>query len=202
MKTKYLIAALLCWFAFSSVWATPGTVDEKKMAAPAAGKSSGGLYSNYGILGEPTVGLQNNGTTNNVFGFLGGLDFSIVINTNSVVMDGSDVSRAICYCSITDDAGYTISSRGICRNSTGNPEKTENQVACGSGNGNFSGTFTGLSSATTYYIRAWATTSTGTTVYGNQLTYTTIPTLGEWGLIAFLSLIGLIGGIVIWRKLC
>lgn len=201
MKTKYLIATLLCWLAFSSALATPSTVDEKKTAAPAAGSSTGGLYSNYGIVGEPTVGLQNNGASNNYFGFLNGFDYSIAITTNSIVIDALDASRAVCYCSITDDGGYTISARGICRNTSGNPVLTDNPVACGSGNGNYSGTITGISPGVTYYIRAYATTSTGETVYGNQLSYSAIPTLGEWGLIAFIGLIALIGGFAVWRRL-
>jgi hypothetical protein len=202
MKTKYLIIILLIGFAICSANATPGATSDRDLAAPGAGISTGGAYSNYGIAGEPAVGLQsyNGNEKQNYFGYFYGLVFGIVINTNSIVISPTNPTQAICYCAITDDGGYMISSRGICRNTTGNPVLTDNPVTCGSGNGLYSGTLTGLSAGTTYYVRAYATTSTGATVYGNQLTYTAIPTLGEWGLIAFAGLVAVIGGVVVWKR--
>ena len=46
-------------------------------------------------------------------------------------------------------------------------------MASGSGTGSFTTNITGLITGTTYYMRAYATNSVGTT-YGNELNFTTI----------------------------
>jgi len=63
----------------------------------------------------------------------------------------------------------------------------------------FNSTMNGLNASTMYYVRSFAV-SNGVTYYGNQISFTTIPTLGEWGLIAFGALIAGLGGWFVWRK--
>lgn len=58
----------------------------------------------------------------------------------------------------------------------------------------------GLELNTTYYVRAYLT-NINSTYYGNQVVFTTIPTLGEWGVIALLSLIGLFGLWVVYKRI-
>jgi hypothetical protein len=58
----------------------------------------------------------------------------------------------------------------------------------------------GLSMNTTYYYRTYYTCGSGTTYYSEIKSFTTVPTLGEWGLIVFGSLIALVGGAVVWRR--
>jgi hypothetical protein len=66
-----------------------------------------------------------------------------------------------------------VSSRGICWGVTHNPEPTSgNFAACGTGTGSFHKTITGLESNTIYYVRAYATNSSGTS-YGSEVSFIT-----------------------------
>lgn len=77
---------------------------------------------------------------------------------------------------ITNDGGAAISARGVCWSTATNPTITNSKTTDGSGSGTFTSTVTGLSTNTTYYVRAYATNSIGT-AYGNQITFTTTATI-------------------------
>jgi hypothetical protein len=80
---------------------------------------------------------------------------------------------------IISDGGSTVTVRGVCWSTTINPTTANSRTIDGSGTGTFVSSITGLSAGVTYYVRAYATNSSGT-AYGNQLTFTslaTIPTL-------------------------
>lgn len=72
---------------------------------------------------------------------------------------------------ITSDGGGAISARGVCWNTEENPTTNDSLTNDGSGTGDFASTLTGLSSGTTYFVRAYATNSEGT-AYGDQMTFT------------------------------
>ncbi len=63
----------------------------------------------------------------------------------------------------------------------------------------YTSNMTGLQLNTTYYVRAYFINSDGTT-YGQEVAFTTIPTLGEWGAIAMISLIAVFGIWVIRKR--
>jgi uncharacterized protein (TIGR02145 family) len=73
--------------------------------------------------------------------------------------------------SITNDGGSSISSKGICWGISPNPTITDSKTTDGTGTATFTSFITGLSASVTYYVRAYATNSTGTG-YGNQQTFT------------------------------
>ena len=73
---------------------------------------------------------------------------------------------------VTSDGGATVTSRGICYGLNPNPTLSDFTVASGSGTGNFSAPMSGLTPGTVYYVRAYATNSSGT-AYGNQVEFTT-----------------------------
>ena len=74
---------------------------------------------------------------------------------------------------VTDNGGSTVFERGLCWSTSPNPTlETGTYIVLGSGTGFFSGTINGLSQNTYYYIRAFATNSTGTG-YGNEKTFMT-----------------------------
>lgn len=77
-------------------------------------------------------------------------------------------NSATCGGNITSDAGYTITSRGVCWSTNANPTITNNKTTNGSGIGSFISNITGLQSNTTYYVRAYAATTVGT-AYGNEV---------------------------------
>ncbi len=74
---------------------------------------------------------------------------------------------------ITSDGGYTITARGICYStSNSTPTIADQYTTSGTGTGNFSSVITNVSVSTTYYVRAYATNSIGTS-YGNVATVKT-----------------------------
>jgi uncharacterized protein (TIGR02145 family) len=74
---------------------------------------------------------------------------------------------------VLSDGGAVVSSRGLVYGTVRNPTMANTVVQAGSGTGPFSRTVDGLSPQTTYYVRAFATNTSGT-VYGNQETFTTL----------------------------
>ena len=63
---------------------------------------------------------------------------------------------------ITADGGATVLSRGVCYATTANPTTANTIVANGSGTGSYVCNLSGLTRATTYYVRAYATNSSVT----------------------------------------
>jgi uncharacterized protein (TIGR02145 family) len=74
---------------------------------------------------------------------------------------------------ITDDGGSTITARGICWNTSGNPTKADFWTLQSGETGSYSSSLTGLTTNTTYYVRAYATNSVGTE-YGQEFTLKTM----------------------------
>ena len=83
--------------------------------------------------------------------------------TQTVAISGGEVISA---------GGTEILARGICWATTENPSLLDNVVDAPGTTGVFSSSIIGLDPATTYYVRAFATNSVGTS-YGNQITFTT-----------------------------
>ena len=86
---------------------------------------------------------------------------------------------ATCGGTVTDNGGLNVTARGVCWSTSQNPTVSDSQTTNGSGLGSFTSSITGLSVSSTYYVRAYATTSVGT-VYGEQVSFTTrngIPTV-------------------------
>jgi hypothetical protein len=85
------------------------------------------------------------------------------ISSNSAVSGGT----------ISSAGAAPILQRGVCYSTTQNPFITNSRTIDGSGVGSFVSTLSNLSPATTYYLRAYATTPSGTS-YGNQISFTTL----------------------------
>ena len=81
-------------------------------------------------------------------------------------------NSAVCSGDVVSDGGHTVTAKGLCWSTTQYPTIENSQVNLGSGTGYFTGSMTGLSINTTYYVRAYATNSQGT-VYSEQQTFTT-----------------------------
>ncbi|MDB5226082.1 MAG: hypothetical protein JWN78_275 [Bacteroidota bacterium] len=81
---------------------------------------------------------------------------------------------------VTSQGGTTVISRGVCWATHTSPTLADNLTLNGTGTGSFGSSLTGLSANTTYYVRAYATNSAGTS-YGNEITFMTsaaiVPTL-------------------------
>ncbi len=73
---------------------------------------------------------------------------------------------------ITSDGGSEVTARGICWSTAVNPTIDGSKTTDGKGMGSFTGSLTGLTPNTKYYVRAYATNSAGT-AYGNEVNFTT-----------------------------
>ncbi len=97
------------------------------------------------------------------------------INVTSVTLTTASTGGAI-----TSDGNDAVTARGVCWAKTASPAITDFKTTDGTGTGAFTSNLTGLTPATTYYVRAYATNSVGT-AYGNEISFTTssggVPTL-------------------------
>jgi uncharacterized protein (TIGR02145 family) len=92
--------------------------------------------------------------------------------------------------SITNDGGRTVSVKGICWSTSPNPTTSNSKTTDGTGTATFASFMTGLSASVTYYVRAYATNSTGTG-YGNQQTFTASSTSNTLPVVTSTSVTGL-----------
>lgn len=89
--------------------------------------------------------------------------------------DVTDITQntAVSGGNVTDDGGAAVTARGVCWSKDPNPTIDNSFISNGNGTGSFTIEISGLTSATTYYVRAYATNSEGTS-YGEQKTFTTL----------------------------
>jgi len=74
---------------------------------------------------------------------------------------------------VTDDGGSSVTARGLCWSTSQSPILDDAHTEDGTGKGIFTSEITGLTSGTTYYVRAYATNSMGT-AYGYDSIFTTL----------------------------
>lgn len=79
-------------------------------------------------------------------------------------------SSAVCGGNITFDGGATITERGVCWSTGSNPTIDNNKTIDGAGAGDFSSSIRGLIPGNRYYVRAYATNSSGTS-YGMAMSF-------------------------------
>lgn len=101
------------------------------------------------------------------------------INTTVAVSGGN----------ITSDGGATVTAKGVVWGTSQNPTiALSTKTTDGTGLGSFVSNISNLTANTTYYVRAYATNSLGTS-YGNEINFTTMPTIGQsyqGGVIAYI----------------
>lgn len=78
---------------------------------------------------------------------------------------------------VTSNGGGTVTARGVCWGTSHNPTTANSTTSNGSGTGSFTSSLTALIAATTYYVRAYATNSAGTS-YGAEMSFTTLTSGG------------------------
>jgi hypothetical protein len=95
------------------------------------------------------------------------------VTTNTV----SSIAQTTATCggNVTADGGATVSAKGVCWATTTNPTTANSKTTNGTGTGAFTSSLTGLTANTTYYVRAYATNSAGTS-YGAVQTFKTLAT--------------------------
>ena len=73
---------------------------------------------------------------------------------------------------ITSNGGETITVRGVCWGTSPGPTIAGNRTTDGSGLGSYISNMSGMAASTIYYVRGYATISSGT-YYGNELSFST-----------------------------
>jgi uncharacterized protein (TIGR02145 family) len=92
------------------------------------------------------------------------------INTGTV--SGITSTTATCGGNVTTDGGATVTVRGVCWSTSHNPTIANAHTINGTGLGQFTSIIDSLTPGTTYYVRAYATNSEGTT-YGEEVSFIT-----------------------------
>ncbi len=95
---------------------------------------------------------------------------------NTLVLTTTAISNitettAICGGNITSDGGAAVTARGVCWSTSQSPTISDDTTKNGTGTGSFISNITGLTIDSTYYVRAYAINSKGTS-YGNEVSFT------------------------------
>ena len=93
---------------------------------------------------------------------------SVMSDTVSNITD----TTAMCGGDVVTDGNVPVIARGVCWSTSQNPKISDSHTTDGTGTGNFTSNIAGLIPGTTYYVRAYATNSTGV-AYGEQRSFTT-----------------------------
>jgi Glycosyl hydrolases family 28 len=86
------------------------------------------------------------------------------------------INTALSGGTVSFDGDATVTSRGVCWNTTGSPTINDVKTIDGDGLGSFASNLTGLTNNTKYYVRAYAKNSTGTG-YGEEDSLVTLNSL-------------------------
>ena len=95
---------------------------------------------------------------------------TVSTNTITTITKVSAISGG----NMTSDGGAQISARGVCWSTNSNPTIADSKTVAGpTSYYAYTSTITGLTSGTTYYVRAYATNIVGT-AYGEQISFNTL----------------------------
>lgn len=155
-----------------------GTSSGSQPTKITSGSGAGAFTANITGLARGTTYYFKAYSYNTSYGYRYGsvLNFTTTAAAPSVTTGSAslvDVSTATVSGTVTDDNGASVTARGICYNTTGSPTTSDSTEASGTGEGAFSGDLTGLTPDTTYYAKAYATNSEGTS-YGVEVSFTTL----------------------------
>ena len=95
------------------------------------------------------------------------------ITITTVAAGSIDATTASSGGTISNNCGAAVTASGVCWSTTTGPIATGNHTTGVNSTGSFSSSLTGLSSGTTYYVRAYATNTSGT-AYGNEVSFKTL----------------------------
>jgi uncharacterized protein (TIGR02145 family) len=121
------------------------------------------LYNNYSTI------IRSN--DNRAYGLSVRCLKNTLPQVNTVSVTNVTPSTALVTGEVTSE-GDQNTTRGFCYSTTSNPTVSNDTTMNGTGLGVYSGTLQNLTPSTTYYVRAYATNSLGTS-YGNELSFTT-----------------------------
>ena len=147
-------------------WSVNGSVATNIVTYTDAGITAGTTYT-YRVYSFNSVGSSLN-YSNEIT--ITTLALPVVTTTTVTSIEATTATSGG---SITSDGGAPVTARGVVWSTNTTPTiALPTKTTDGTGIGSFTSAITILTANTTYYIRAYATNSVGTT-YGNELTFTT-----------------------------
>lgn len=97
-----------------------------------------------------------------------------VLTLTTTLPSSIATTTASCGGTVITDGGSTVTGRGVVWSTMPNPTiALATKTTDGAGTGVFTSTLSGLNPSTTYYVKAYATNSAGTS-YGNELSFATL----------------------------
>jgi hypothetical protein len=157
------------------------------------GTGPGAFTSSITLLSGSTTYYVRAYATNSV-GTAYGNEISFSTSAPTVPSLGTAEASSITYNSaisggnVTSTGGANITARGICWSTTANPTIANNKTTEAGTTGVFISSITGLTPWVTYFVRAYATNGVGT-AYGNQISFTTVLSIGDsylGGIVAYI----------------
>lgn len=158
------------------VWATTEnpTIEDDHTSN---GSGTTGFESNMTDLDDSTTYYVRAYATNSIGTAYGNQVSFTTPPSSAPILTTADVTsltstRAVTGGNITSDGGFAVTQRGVVWGTSPNPTTSGSRTTNGDGTGTFTSNLTGLTNGTTYYVRAYATNSKGTS-YGNEITFIT-----------------------------
>ena len=158
----------ICW----NTTGNPTTADNTINAEPGSANYD---INMSGLTPATTYYVRAYATNSEGTGYGNVLDFvtsNEVPYVSTAAISSMNETSAICGGNVTSSNGSEVTARGVCWSTSQNPTIADAHTTDGSGIGSFTSSITGLPSGTTYYVRAYATNSTGTG-YGEQCSFNT-----------------------------
>jgi hypothetical protein len=165
----------------------PGTATITATQAPGGGYVSASIDATLTVIGVTVLTKSGRVSTTNLnyISRTGGMSRKkgltrkgqIVTASTSADINPTTISNittvsATATGTIVTEGGFSITARGFCWSTATNPT-IENSKSTETGTlGNLTSNLSGLTTGTTYYIRTYATNSSGT-AYGNEVSFTT-----------------------------
>jgi uncharacterized protein (TIGR02145 family) len=156
------------------VWSTSSNPTIALSTKTSNGSATGAFTSNITGLTPGTLYYVRSYATNNVGTSYGAQISFTTLNTPTIssttAASSLTSSSAVSGGTISADGGDAVTSRGIVYGTSAG--SSTYSMTSGSGTGTFTSNLTGLTPATTYYVRSFATNSVGT-VYGTEISFNT-----------------------------
>ena len=121
----------------------------------------------FGCFNWADQGYQPHLYVDNGMGGTSAPGYAVLTTKNVTGLSGSTASSG----GTITSSSSTVTSRGVCWNTTGSPTTSDPKTTDGSGVGSFTSTLTGLTQGATYHVRAYAINTAGT-AYGAEEIYT------------------------------
>jgi len=164
-------------------WNIAKTAGTNIVGGPYLGGNFWATPDGYGFS-QTTPDSDGDGICDSAYTFSGNVDqfplhaYTVPITAPTVTT--SSVSAITCDAAssggnVTSSGGASVTARGVCWSDTANPTTSNSKTTNGSGTGSFASAITDLTANTTYYVRAYATNSAGTS-YGNEVSFKTLTT--------------------------